>query len=325
MRGTCCAAENNASGPCCVEHRASRRAPACRARAGRRSCGVVARGRRGTAVVARLAPRSPGRAHLCCAGCRPDQAGRLAGVTARRQATGRASWAPRSRWQRLQLSPGRSPRSAVRHHLAFALALTLAFVAEAMAAPAPMGPQQQQGAEPLLALDELCRLVARHTPVLHLHPRDSYMPCSADFFVAHSALRRRTAAGGWTELAPRGSLAPADLPRVQAEHPGEELQLELDPAARAGEPRVRCFLALPHERCSAGRGAAPGAGHGGAGVPQTTWLVAAAAAAALLLAWPGLARGVSGARGPGTVRPAQPCNCRTDWPTCPSTPTSRLY
>ena len=34
----------------------------------------------------------------------------------------------------------------------------------------------------------LKQLIARNTPVLYLHPADSYMPCSVEFFMQNSEL-----------------------------------------------------------------------------------------------------------------------------------------
>jgi hypothetical protein len=39
-----------------------------------------------------------------------------------------------------------------------------------------------------LSMERLKQLVAENAPVLHLHPRDSFMPCSVEFFMTHSEL-----------------------------------------------------------------------------------------------------------------------------------------
>lgn len=81
----------------------------------------------------------------------------------------------------------------------------------------------------------LREMVARHAPVLRLHPADAFMPCTAEFFLRHSAL---VAAGSRAEVLPRGGVTPEALLRAQAEHPGTLLALDLDPAARGGFPQV---------------------------------------------------------------------------------------
>jgi hypothetical protein len=84
----------------------------------------------------------------------------------------------------------------------------------------------------------LAAAVARWTPEFRLHPRDGFMPCSAEFFMQHSELRMRQPGGAVTELAPRGALDGAALLRCQAAAPpGAALWMHLDPAARRGAPR----------------------------------------------------------------------------------------
>ena len=79
--------------------------------------------------------------------------------------------------------------------------------------------------------------VARHAPVLRLHPADAFMPCTAEFFLQHSAL---VVAGSAAEVVvPRGRVTPEALLRAEAERPGVLLALDLDPAARGGFPQVR--------------------------------------------------------------------------------------
>ena len=39
-----------------------------------------------------------------------------------------------------------------------------------------------------LTLGRLKELVAQHAPVLHMHPRDDFMPCSVEWFMDHSEL-----------------------------------------------------------------------------------------------------------------------------------------
>lgn len=89
----------------------------------------------------------------------------------------------------------------------------------------------------------LQEVVARHVPVLHLHPADAFMPCTVEFFMEHSELvALYPAHGGGRErvaVAPRGAVHAEALLEAQAAHPHARLRLELDPAARRGAPRVR--------------------------------------------------------------------------------------
>lgn len=89
----------------------------------------------------------------------------------------------------------------------------------------------------------LQEVVARHAPVLHLHPADAFMPCTVEFFMEHSELvALYPAHGGGRErvaVAPRGAVHAEALLEAQAAHPHARLRLELDPAARRGAPRVR--------------------------------------------------------------------------------------
>ena len=39
-----------------------------------------------------------------------------------------------------------------------------------------------------LTLGRLKELVAQHAPVLYMHPRDAFMPCSVEWFMDHSEL-----------------------------------------------------------------------------------------------------------------------------------------
>lgn len=39
-----------------------------------------------------------------------------------------------------------------------------------------------------LSLERLKQLVAENAPVLHMHPRDAFMPCSVEFFMTNSEL-----------------------------------------------------------------------------------------------------------------------------------------
>ena len=41
---------------------------------------------------------------------------------------------------------------------------------------------------PKLTLGRLKEFVAQHAPVLHMHPRDAFMPCSVEWFMDHSEL-----------------------------------------------------------------------------------------------------------------------------------------
>ncbi len=70
---------------------------------------------------------------------------------------------------------------------------------------------------------------------------DRYLPCSAEFFLQHSELRVAAPGGGHAVLLPRESVAGPLLADAQRQHPGRRLWLELDPAARTGEPLVRTF------------------------------------------------------------------------------------
>ncbi|KAL4425890.1 hypothetical protein ABPG75_009906 [Micractinium tetrahymenae] len=85
-------------------------------------------------------------------------------------------------------------------------------------------------------LDWLCSVVQRHCPAFFLHPADRYLPCSAEFFLRHSELRAAAPGGGHAVLLPRGCVAGPLLAEAQRQHPGRRLWLELDPAARTGEP-----------------------------------------------------------------------------------------
>lgn len=39
-----------------------------------------------------------------------------------------------------------------------------------------------------LTLGGLKQLLAQHAPVLYMHPRDKFMPCSVEWFMDHSEL-----------------------------------------------------------------------------------------------------------------------------------------
>ncbi len=90
-------------------------------------------------------------------------------------------------------------------------------------------------------LSWLAAVVARHCPTFFLHPDDRFMPCSADFFLQHSELRQRDAAGAEAVLLPHGAVAGPLLLEAQVRAPpGSRLWLELHPDARTGMPKVRC-------------------------------------------------------------------------------------
>lgn len=46
--------------------------------------------------------------------------------------------------------------------------------------------------EPALDQEYIMKLVARHAPVLHMHHRDAFMPCSVEWFMDHSELWLRS-------------------------------------------------------------------------------------------------------------------------------------
>lgn len=83
-------------------------------------------------------------------------------------------------------------------------------------------------------------------PPRSLPRADRYLPCSAEFFLHHSELRAAAPGGGHAVLLPRGSVAGPLLAEAQAQLPGRRLWLELDPAARTGEPLVRA----PRQACT---------------------------------------------------------------------------
>ena len=95
----------------------------------------------------------------------------------------------------------------------------------------------------------LCCVAARHTPAFFIHPRDTFMPCSAEFFLQHSELRQAmpaaaaaaaAAAPATVVVLPRGGVTAPLLLQAQRRMPaGGRQWLELDPAARVGTPRVR--------------------------------------------------------------------------------------
>jgi hypothetical protein len=88
----------------------------------------------------------------------------------------------------------------------------------------------------------LCGVVALHTPAFFLHPHDRFMPCSAEFFLQHSELRLEEDISS-AVLLPRGTASATALLEAQqrAAGSGGRLRLDLDPAARCGEPLVRRF------------------------------------------------------------------------------------
>ncbi len=109
------------------------------------------------------------------------------------------------------------------------------------------------------SLDQLASLVARHAPIFHIHPSDSFMPASVEFFMRHSQLvalesgggsgtagAGGTGATGGTQgtkrvLVPRGAVTGEGLVSLQEQHPPPTLlRMELDPAARVGFPKVSC-------------------------------------------------------------------------------------
>lgn len=95
----------------------------------------------------------------------------------------------------------------------------------------------------LVELEWLQALVARHCPTFYLHPDDRYLPSSAEFFIRNSDLRQAPLNGGPAQvLLPRGAVAgPLLLEAQAAAPPGSRLWLDLDPAARVGEPLVSAF------------------------------------------------------------------------------------
>lgn len=105
--------------------------------------------------------------------------------------------------------------------------------AEAAAAPPP-----RLLADPAVPppLARVRALAARLAPALALYPGDAYNPCSGPWFAAHSRLLR-----DGEEIAPLGSTTLATALAAQAALGGPgaaegRLRLDLDPAARAGQP-----------------------------------------------------------------------------------------
>ncbi|PSC76524.1 2-Cys peroxiredoxin chloroplastic [Micractinium conductrix] len=97
--------------------------------------------------------------------------------------------------------------------------------------------QQQQAKRMEVDLAWLQSVAARHCPAFHLHPRDRFMPCSVEWFFDHCELRCAGADDSVRALLPRGALAAPLLVDAQRQAPpGSRLWLELDPAARGGEP-----------------------------------------------------------------------------------------
>ncbi|KFM22940.1 2-Cys peroxiredoxin BAS1, chloroplastic [Auxenochlorella protothecoides] len=93
-------------------------------------------------------------------------------------------------------------------------------------------------------------LVALHCPVLHLHPRDPFLPSSAEYFLEHSALLAGRV-GHEADAVPLSRHGELDgwalLERQRGQPPDAPLLLSLDPAARPGPasswlPRVPFYV-----------------------------------------------------------------------------------
>lgn len=89
-------------------------------------------------------------------------------------------------------------------------------------------------------MERLKELVAANAPVLHMHHRDAFMPCSAEFFMANSELWHDEAREQKGKLLlARGKVNSATLSRFQEQYGGHPLQLRLHPSAKCGPPQEK--------------------------------------------------------------------------------------
>ncbi|DBB03551.1 TPA: hypothetical protein ACH3X3_010894 [Trebouxia sp. C0006] len=87
--------------------------------------------------------------------------------------------------------------------------------------------------------EKLKQVIAQYTPVLHLHHKERYLPCTVEWYLQRSQLWHVDALDEKmptkrTLVLDKGQVNVKDLLEVQVKYPQWQLHLEIDPAARTG-------------------------------------------------------------------------------------------
>lgn len=90
--------------------------------------------------------------------------------------------------------------------------------------------------------EKLKQIIAQYTPVLHLHHKERYLPCSVEWYLERSQLWHVDALDEKmptkrTLVLDKGQVNVKDLLEVQVKYPQWQLHLQIEPPARTGMPQ----------------------------------------------------------------------------------------